>query len=203
MRAAIYIALAAAGLLLTGCPIPLSQHPLSDDAHSTVDERLLGVWEVDLRAVNQKFANKKGKPKAFYAIERVEDNDNLLRCTELRDGKPADESWPLRATHLAMHDYLSLPDDGEGDKPFVILRYELTDADRGKLYLMDGEFVADQIERGKIRGKVVRDDGKIRSVLLAADTKTLRDFVHRNGADAFDLEHPMPCKRIEPLIVKD
>jgi hypothetical protein len=202
MRTFTIFALAGVCLCLSACRIPLSKAPLSDATSSVADERLLGVWEIDVRPLHEKFEGKPEDESVAYAVERG-DGKNKLACTQLKEGKPDGKAYPLYTIHLGMHDYLSLGSSDDGSQPFVICRYEFVDDDSGKLFVMDDIYLIEQIDGGKIEGEVNRKDGKVQNIILHADGPALRKWLQRVGDKAFDTKHPLPCRRVKPSITKD
>ncbi len=191
---------ALGAMLLSACRIPLSEHPLSDEASSKIDERLIGTWELDLSAINPKIGKKADeKNTAAYRVERVEGKPNSLISRIWADGKAGDEAYFVHTTHLAMHDFLTWGAiQSEEAKPFAICLYELTDADHGKLYVMNDAFLIDLIERGKTPGKTDRDGGgNVAGIMLTGDQKQLRKLLQRHGVDCFDMENPIICRRVK------
>jgi hypothetical protein len=68
---------------------------------------------------------------------------------------------------------------------------------------MDDTFVLDQVERGKIVAQIDRSGEGIQRILLSEDPAGLRAFIHRAGARAFDLENPLPCRRVKPSVAQE
>ena len=203
MRTLTLLMLASGSLLLTACRIPLSKIPLSDETNSRVDERLIGTWEIDVRRVQEILGNKDSEPTARYRLERAKDHKNTLLCTYVNEGGEDDKPLPCFTTHLGMHDYLSLASRGVDSEFYVICRYEVEGEDEGKLFLMSSEFVVEQIDSGKVTGKVDRDGDEIRGVMLGLKPDELREFILRHSDKAFDLEHPLACKRIVDSVPKE
>ena len=204
MRAFLLALSAGACLLMTGCPIPLSTHPLSDETSSEIDQRLIGTWEIDVRHVHEKLGNKEGDPTATYHLERTDASKTTLQCAYQRGEGQADASLPFYTTHLGMHDYFSLASRvGDNGKFYVICRYELDDDNNGRFYLMDEHFIIEQIESGKIAGQVDRNDGGVQGVRLDADSEKLRELVRRHGDKVFDMKHPLACKRVKPSVAQE
>jgi hypothetical protein len=191
------LVLTMAALGLTGCPIPVSQVPLSDAASSKIDERLIGTWELDLAAFQKKYADGEGAEKtARYTIERVKDQPGTLLATG--GSGEAKETVTLYVTHLAMHDYFSFgPINKEEKKHWTIQLYQMQDADHGNVYLMDEKYVAGAIDRGELPGVVERSGGGIRSILISATHDELTTFLKRHSPRCFDLKTPIACKRVK------
>ena len=132
-----------------------------------------------------------------YRLQRTDDSETSLQCVYIHSNKEEEEPLAFHMIHLGMHDYFSLATRvGSEADYYVICRYEFDGDDRGNIYLMDDSFVIEQIESGKIDGRVDRDDGRITGVLLEATGEELKKFVGRHGDKVFDLKHPLACKRI-------
>lgn len=174
---------------------------------SKVDERLLGEWEVDLRPLNEKLHNADGEATGDFVVQRAEKKTNTLHCRHLSGDKhePEDDPLPIYATHVAMHDFLSFGGlGGQSKELFAICMYWFDDADHAKLYLMKQSYVVEQIEAKRITGEVKRgNDGSVQLVGLSAAPDELQKFLQRAGTDAFDMEHPLACKRVKPSAAKD
>lgn len=204
MRAYLLAASAGVCLFLTGCPIPVSKMPLSDEANSKIDQRLIGDWEVDVRRVHEKLGNKDVPPTDRWRFEKSDKGEHELRCINLPNEENEGGALPFYTTHFAMHDYFSLASRVGDDREFyVICRYEFDDENNGKFYLMDEQFIIEQIDAGKIGGKIDSNGGDVQGVMLDVDTEELREFVRRHGDKVFDLEHPLACKRIKPSIAQE
>ena len=197
MRALLIVA-SGVCLLLSACRIPVTEHPLSDETNSRVDERLLGLWEVDLRPAHE-INGSDGDESAIYLIERDEQRENTLLVRMMREGEKSSHALPAFTTHLGMHDYISFCNvGGKGSTAKAICRYELTDADQGKLYLMSGEFVAQQIEQSAIKGTFDRaSNGTLQGIAIKDSVEAQRDFILRKGEAVFLLEKPMECRRVK------
>ena len=203
MRSIGLLTFAVGCLFLTACRIPLSKVPLSDATNSKTDERLVGSWEVDIHRVHEILGNEDENGTVRYRVERADGKENTMQSVYLRDDDKEDDPLPLYTTNIGMHDYLSLASRAGASELYCVCRYELMDDNNGKLYLMDDAFVVDQIESGKVSGKVDRDDGEIKGVMLDLKPQALREFLLRHGDKVFDLQHPLACKRIDPSIAKE
>ena len=111
---------------------------------------------------------------------------------------------PLFTTHLGMLDFLSLGGVVGGESRFfAICRYELQDENTGKLYLMDGGFVSEQIYDRKRVGQGDRTSSReIQGIVIKAERDVLRGLVERHGEKLFDLKNPLTCRRVE-LVAQD
>ena len=76
MRTSFLLCVALVGILAGGgCAIPVSEHPLSDETTSILDERLIGYWNQTPRDKDEKV------PPAPYLISRWKDKPNVLQMT--------------------------------------------------------------------------------------------------------------------------
>jgi hypothetical protein len=189
------LALAFFTLALSACSIPISEQPLSDDASSKLDERLIGTWELDLTALNAKMgAGADADKTARFTVENVRETPGKLIAVAGENQEKA----TLYATHFAMHDYLSYgPMSRDDGKNWVIMFYQLQDADHGNLYLMDTQYLIDVIGRSELPGRVESEGGGVRSVLITATNDELRAFLKRHSPKCFDMKAPIACTRVK------
>lgn len=59
----------------SGCTIPVSDFPLTDEKTSTVDERLIGYWKYVPKEKEEE------TPPAPYLVGRMKDQPNVLQMT--------------------------------------------------------------------------------------------------------------------------
>jgi hypothetical protein len=106
----------------SGCAIPFSENPLTNEETSTLDERLIGYW-------NMVPKEKDEKPQpAPYVVSRLKDKPNVLQLTYVEldgEGFATVHTVPLYATKIDKEQYLSINMEAElGKKPtYLIFRY--------------------------------------------------------------------------------
>jgi hypothetical protein len=183
-------------LVLAGCGVT-SDHPLSDEKTSVVDEDLIGRW----RAVKA----GTGKETSAVFVGRVKGTKNTLEAVglELDDEQHVRvQRFRLYATTIGDRRYLSAT--GEMTGPYMFLRYAKPDEDTLHLYLMEAEFVARAIEAGELEGTVERkkSEGDVRvayeTVHVTADTAKLRAWILKHQDECFAVEDPTAFERVEP-----
>jgi hypothetical protein len=203
MRRLLLFAAAAAWLFAAGCTFPVSQHPLTDERTSVLDERLIGYWTYVPR-------DKEKGPPAPYIIGRMKDKPNVLEMTFVEldgDGLAKVTQVPIYAAKLGEERFLSLLMAEEGvEKPgYLIARYELDDDDTARLYLLAPDVIVTAIESDKLTGVVKRqkrqegsnpnDPPAIQEVRITAEPKELAAFLKTQGKAVFALDEPMTFKR--------
>jgi hypothetical protein len=191
------IAAAVCTLTLSACSIPICEQPLSDDASSKPDERLIGTWELDMTALNARMGAPEEAQKTMrYTVESLKETPG--RMIGIGGEGESQQRVTLYATHLAMHDYLSYgPLNRDAKTNWAIMFYQMQDADQGNLYLMDGPYVRGAIERRELPGRVESEGGSVRGILITATNEELRTFLKRHSPRCFDLKAPIACKRVK------
>lgn len=228
MRSSLLFGFVVAGLLgFTGCTIPVSDFPLTDDKTSTPDERLIGYWNYV-----PKTEDEHGPPTP-YVIGRMKGQPNVLQMTwvELDDEQVATvKQIPLYTTKIGDEQYLSYPvqngsaapepkpaerakevdaaDDKVAQKTtFMIARYEISEEGLGRLFIMLPDLIAGAIESGKLKGVVTRQARKegddpnkeppVTEIRITAEPKDLAEFVTKHGKACFAADEPMTFQRVK------
>lgn len=188
-----WIFVIATCLSLSACSIPISEQPLTSEMPSPLDERVIGTWEIDMTPLGDKEKNNQ------VVVRRMKDDAQWLEVIGLSDGEEqGEQSSTLIACHHAMHDYLSYgPFRKHEKKGYAICLYEFDDADHGRLYLLDSDYVVDAIERGLIAGHVSREGARISGVILSAPPEELRQFLTKHSPTCFATKHPMVARRVK------
>jgi hypothetical protein len=205
-----YLIALAAVASCAGCSIPLSLHPLSDETTSVLDERLIGHWE----------AVKDGEPMEplhvapRFVFGRVADKPNVLEMVnlELEGDAVKVNRTPAFATKLGEERYLSVlnnPEEAKDAHMYLILMYRLDD-DRLKLFILRPDVVGPAIERGDLKGEVVREPPdpdapppeqvkpKYKSIKITASPKELAEYLTPRGAAPFHPQEFFQFRRVEP-----
>lgn len=202
--------LMAAALVSSGCAIPVSELPLSDEKTSTLDERLIGYWKYVPKDKDEEV------PPAPYLIGRTKDQPNVLQMTwvELDDEKIAKvKQTPLYTTIIGDEYFISLTmDDVAGEKeaakaPFLIARYEVSDEGLAHLFLMKPDEIAAAIEGGKLKGVVKRqrrsegeDPNKpmpYNEIRITAEPKEMEAFFKTHVKTCFSSDEPVTFQRVK------
>jgi hypothetical protein len=181
----------------SGCVV--SKYPLSAEADSTLDRRLIGTWEI----VRE---NQDRDPAHFVVERKAESNAMLL----VKSTDPKEKGQPLEAlpTELGKHHYLSIRGFDEKHKDvWCIFQYEWLDDDSFRLRLMDEKVLADEVNSKRVHGRVSersngarKEDQKkevVTDVLLEEPTDPLREYVEKSGDKIFGQEW-MTFRRVKP-----
>ncbi len=200
-----------ASLAASGCALPVSDHPLSDDKTSVIDERLIGYW---MYVPKDKDENQ---PPAPYVIGRVPDKSNTLEVvyTELdSDGYVKVIRLPVYTTTLDERHYLSLTFQSGAAQPYLVLLYKFGDDDTLQFYFPRAHVIAAAIEQGRLPGVVERHkpqpgeetpsgeecakpvEPRYKSIRITATPKELAAFLKENGTACYKVDQPATLKRI-------
>jgi len=213
MSRILYLAAAIGLALFAGCELPVSVHPLSDEATSTFDERLIGTWEMVPPAEQTPGPND---APARFIYGRMAGKPNILECvtTELDgEGYAQVHRIPLYPCQLGKLHYLSAimnPEEPKEKQVYLIMLYEMTGENELRYYLMNKDVIGPAIEREEIQGIVKKSDPdpnappqeqvkpRYREVRLTAETKDLVAFLQRRGQAAFHTVEFMKFQRVAP-----
>jgi hypothetical protein len=205
--------IAIALLPLVGCELPVSVHPLSDEATSTLDERLIGNWELVPR---EDQTLEPGQVPARFVFGKSAGKPNILECvaTELDgDGFVKVQRIPLYPRQLGELRYLSVmlnPEEPKEKQVYLIMLYELKDEEELRFHLLSKEVIGPAIEREDIAGVVNKSPPdpnapppeqvkpKYREIKITAEPKELAAFLERRGKAAFNLQEFVALRRVEP-----
>ena len=176
-------------LLLPGCGGVLSDHPLSTDADSVVDDRLIGWWEQIPKPGDE------AKPQGRFLIGRLAGSENTLELVTLelgQDDTVTVERRRIYTVRLGGTWHLSLANEDKAE--FAIARYRMDDGGRVTLEGLDERATADAIEKGTIEGQVTSNpkytgpgsrERAFREVRLTAEATALRVWLTGAGSAAF------------------
>ncbi len=212
-----YFGLFAVGLLAIACAgcdaIPLSQHPLSTEETSQLDEALFGQW--DMFGEQQAAAAEKpptagtekhppttepppdpeGPPRV--AIGKQADKEStheMLMVAVQDDGSIEIKRLPLQLTRIGEQRMISLKMNPEAEQAdYAILRYEVINSNRVLLYMLDSDFIAAAIQKGQLKGTVKNNAGnddpnavkRRDSIRITAPPQELKDFLAKHDKKAF------------------
>jgi len=204
------LATVVAASLLAGCSIPYSDHPLSDNKTSTVDDRLIGRWlqidedDEDDETKKEENATEAGKSFEFMTVGLKKSNSKTMVMVYVElddDGELTVERAFFFTTTINKQHYLSYQQKDEEDKKsikFVIASYTLDANGLLTTRLMDNDQVVAAIEQGRVDGeidiKIEQVNGKqkeTKTAHLTASPEQLRRFLLETGTDCFNDEHPM------------
>ena len=197
-----------------GCSLPYSVHPLSDETTSTIDERLIGHWEVvkeDEVVEPQPAANSVARR---FVIGRMPDKPKVLEMVhlDLDDESVKVNRTPALATRLGEQRYLSIlnnPEEPRDKHVYLILLYRVEE-DLLKLFVMRPDVIGPAIERGDLAGEAVREPPdpdapppeqvkpKYKSIKITASPKELAAYLTPRGASPFHPQEFFQFRRIEP-----
>ncbi|MFP6753710.1 MAG: hypothetical protein VB855_18645 [Pirellulaceae bacterium] len=206
------LATVVAASLLAGCSIPYSDHPLSDQKTSTVDDRLIGRWfqieeeeeEEDEPKSDEEKATEAGKSFEFMTVGLKKNGRSTMVSIYLElddDGELSVERNFFYTTTINKQHYLSWQQKDEEDKKsikYVIVSYTLDASGLLTTRLMDNDKVVAAIEQGRVDGeidiKIEQVNGKqkeTKTAHLTASPEQLQRFLLETGTDCFNDEHPM------------
>ena len=207
----ISLALAMLVSLLAGCSIPYSDHPLSDQKTSTVDDRLIGRWlqieeeeDEDETKSDEEKVTEKGKSFEFMTVGLKKNGRTTMVAVYLElddDGELSVERNFFYTTTINKQHYLSWQQKDEEDKKsikYVIASYTLDASGVLTTRLMDNDNIVAAIEQGRVDGeidiKIEQVNGKqkeTKTAHLTASPEQLQRFLLETGTDCFNDEHPM------------
>jgi len=200
------LATLAAALLLvgSGCTVPVFDHPLTDDATSTVDGRLLGAWKPVATDESEKppfsMLLVGLEPKAQNTLELVTiemDDENHIQIKQLK----------AYTAVLDMVHYVSIRAEEDGEVKYLVMMYRHGDGETVRAYMVKNQAIGAAIEAGEIKGIAQREkravgtpeppDGPRYTTLnITAETEELVAFIRKKGESLFDLDHPLTMRRV-------
>ena len=211
-RLLVCLATVVATSLLAGCTIPYSDHPLSDNKTSTVDDRLLGRWlqidEDDEKKEEQK-AEEARDTFEFMTVGLKKSNSKTMVMVYVElddDGELTVERAFFFTTMINKQHYLSYQQKQEKKEEeekkkvirYVIASYNLDENGLLTVHVMDNDKLVTAIEQGRVDGeieiRIEQVNGKqkeTKTAHLIASPEQLRRFLLETGTDCFNDEHPM------------
>ncbi len=201
-----------AASLLAGCSIPYSDHPLSDNKTSTVDDRLLGRWlqldeDDETRAEEKADAARNTFEFMTVGLKKSNSKTMVMIHVELDDdGELSVERAFFFTTTIHKQHYLSYQQKEEEKEEeekkkvtkYVIASYDLNESGLLTIHLMDNDKLVTAIEQGRVDGEIEitieQVNGKQKETKIAhliASPEQLRRFLLETGTDCFNDEHPM------------
>ena len=208
-----YLAICVGLAAFAGCELPVSVHPLSDEATSTFDEQLIGTWEM-VPPVDQTPGPADVPPRFIYG--KVAGKPNILECvtTELDgDGHAQVHRIPMYPCRLGELRYLSVvinPDEAKEKQVYLIMLYELKDDSEFRFFMLNKDVIGPAIEREDLAGVVKKLDPdpnaplpeqvkpKYREVRITAEPKELAAYLQRRGKEAYYAAEYFTLRRVEP-----
>jgi hypothetical protein len=169
----------------------MSEHPLSDEESSVLDERLIGHWDIklgDSESMDPIRMVVGRDPKADNILESVTTTIDAEKRVNVHRGHvytaKVGDQWIVS---------FGGPDEQQPPKiEYMIMRYELKPRtadsnDLLEMHLLLDSFVATAIEKGELTGTVKRDKpgGKFTSIKITAEPKELMEFVTKHQAKCF------------------
>ena len=212
MSRSLYLAAAIGLAIFTGCELPVSVHPLSDEETSTLDDRLIGTWEM-VPPAEQTPGPNDVPPRFIYG--RVAGKPNILECvmTELDgDGFAQVHRIPLYPCKFGELRYLSMvfnPEEAKEKQVYLIMLYELKDENELRLYHLNKDVIGPAIEREEIQGVVKKSDPdpnappqeqvkpRYREIKITAEPKELAAYLQRKGKAAFGAAQSFTLRRVD------
>lgn len=201
-----------AASLLAGCSIPYSDHPLSDNKTSTVDDRLLGRWlqlDEDDETKAEEKADAARNTFEFMTVGLKKSNSKTMVMIYVElddDGELSVERAFFFTTTIHKQHYLSYQqkeEEGKGEEKkkvtrYVIASYDLNESGLLTVRLMDNDKLVTAIEQGRVDGEIEIKTEQVngqqketKTAHLIASPEQLRRFLLETGTDCFNDEHPM------------
>lgn len=186
--------------LAVGCGAPPSEHPISDDATSVIDEDLIAHWQ----PIEEN--SDRDDPPVPITVARKKDTRATLEAVyvEINSEKQIKVDRNLLfTTKIGEHRYISwqLVNDDKRIS-YVLAAYKRGRKGKLDVWLMNEEKVIEAIEQGRLDGEVttrVDEDNGVqtehKSCRITAPTDQLRRVLLETGLDLFDLEEPMEFRR--------
>jgi hypothetical protein len=193
--------------LLSGCGGVFSTQPASDDTTSRLDERLVGFWRIDVDATPG--AKDGSSNDSILVVGHKKGAEKTLEVVgvELHQDKTIETSrYDVRATTIEKRALASLKlvndkEEDKGKEGWVVLRYEMPDADTLRVLAMDEKAVAADVRAEKLAGTVAesKKDGGGEpdlTVTLTASTTVLRAYLDQRGDDVMKTAKPLVLRRL-------
>jgi hypothetical protein len=188
------LTVSTAGLLavtLSGCVLPVSEHPLSDEKTSVIDERLIGYWDI-------KLGESDSADPMRFVVGRHPKSPNVLEFAFTSiEGDQHIQIHRGRLFTAKVGEQWMLSFDGADEKQphkheYTIMRYDFQPRageshDVVELRLLVDSVVAPAIEKGELTGQVTRDKpgGKFTSIRITAEPEELMEFFRKNQSKCF------------------
>jgi hypothetical protein len=198
------------GVVLAGCGGVYSANPASDADATRTDERLVGFWRVEPAA-----GAESRRDRTILAIGRAASDTNGAGDLEVvsvtlkeggdKPGRVETSTTRVRPTTIAERPYasVSVPHDEKAGEvaPWVVLRYEVPDADTVIVRGMQEKAVASDVRAGAIAGdvsesKAAEGSAPVLTVTLKASTADLRAFLARRGDAIYRADSPLVLRRL-------
>lgn len=191
------LGMSAVVMLLGGCGVT-SKHPLTDDATSLLDERLIGVWELVPEEGDD--AESADGPRPRLYVGRLEGRPNALEAVivSVEKEKVNVQRMDLFTTKLGEQRYASV---GKGET-YVIVLYDLKQPDRVTLHFMKEEVVEAAIKKGVLAGKVEVKKGtgfvkiETKTIRITAPPDKLAAWLKAYSPACYGMEQPRRLRRV-------
>lgn len=203
---------AALGIALTGCELPVSVHPVSDEKTSEIDEKLLGTWEMVPPADAD--ATPDGVP-GRWVIGRVAGKERTQEIVFVEldgDGFVQVRRPEIFCTTIGKQRFISTvmnPQEPKEKHVYCILLYDFEGDDQVQFMTLNKDVVAPAIDREEIKGVVRKADPdpnappaqqvkpKYKEVRLTADPAELRAWLAKQGKALANPASLMTMRRVE------
>jgi hypothetical protein len=171
----------AALALLGSCTLS-SQHPLSDEKTSKLDQRLIGDWILD------------NTDNEIWRVTRKPGTKNSLELTILNaaSGRIQQGPYTVFTTVVGKDRYLSVEESDEqsGGKRYEVSRYAWVDGDTIQPFAADTARIARAISAGELQGTVEKKRGlpgsmRIEDAVVTAAPEAVARFLEKHGREVF------------------
>jgi hypothetical protein len=195
-RVAISLGVVLFAFALGGCGIVVSEHPASDSSTHVLDEDLIGLWQL----VDMEHPEEKAKQWALIGRRADTLNELEIGGLELTGDEHIDVGRLLLfTTRIGDRWYMSVVDESENEKVFLIMLYAHADAKTAALYGLENEAVKKAVESKQVSGRIIpaKSEGGSDEIVLEAKTPELRAWLEKVGASVFGKEHAFELRRVE------
>jgi hypothetical protein len=200
--------------LFSGCVVPISDHPLSDESNAQLDMQLVGFWEVinseDDRQTGIRYsiglAEEKNRTFEAISTEITKSGQiRVMRCTfcaaVIDQQRYVSVSCPDEPGFLILK-YQSLRDKAR-DAPAEGARTgQLLDDDRIELYALHSDRIAAAIDEHRLPGQVRRkartrpeEVERIENIQISATADELAEFFKRDDMTAWGMQPVLVLRR--------
>jgi hypothetical protein len=173
-----------------------SEHPLSGEKDTELNERLIGYWRL-VGSGEEPHEPEDDEVIPQFVIARTKSSDRQLEMVVLmldEKGYARVRRVPVLATQLGGHDYVSLlaEDEEKDERGYFLLRYALPEDDLLHVWILNPQMTAAELDLGKIEGRK-EEHG---SVHLTSDTAALRAWLKERAGEVIEEEKFLVFRRL-------
>lgn len=187
------IAVAVVVSTVAGCS-PASEHPLSGERDSIVDERLLGRWQVNQGTERAAPFRLNSRP-SFCEIKRKADSATGMEIvSRAQRSRDTEQSECFYATQIGGRRYLSLDlrADNSGSQTipgitgYYILQYRFIDDDTVEFRSLDERVIAEAITSQELAGQIFgKSPDRASRVVISDSPDKMARYFERHADECF------------------